>query len=104
MTNRVNGTLYVGSATHLARRAWEHREGVADGFTKQYGLKRLRLFRAIRRYSRGQTARKRDEALAARLEGAAHSWDESGMEGFVRYTLIVVSLVWLPTDSAQSRR
>ena len=38
MTNRRNGTLYV---THLARRAWEHRNGVADGFTNQYGLKRL---------------------------------------------------------------
>jgi putative endonuclease len=44
MTNRRNGTLYVGSAVHLARRAWEHREGVVDGFTKQYGLKRLVYF------------------------------------------------------------
>jgi putative endonuclease len=28
-------------ATNLARRAWEHRNNVADGFTKQYGLHRL---------------------------------------------------------------
>ena len=41
MTNRPNGTLYVGCAVDIARRAWEHREGVADGFTKKYGLKRL---------------------------------------------------------------
>jgi putative endonuclease len=41
MTNRPNGTLYVGTAVNLARRAWEHREGVAEGFTKRYGLKRL---------------------------------------------------------------
>ena len=41
MTNRPNGTLYVGCAVDLARRAWEHREGVADGFTKKYGLKHL---------------------------------------------------------------
>ena len=41
MTNRPNGTLYVGVTANLARRAWEHREGVADGFTKQYDLKRL---------------------------------------------------------------
>jgi putative endonuclease len=40
-TNRRNGTLYVGTTVDLARRAWEHREGVADGFTKRYGLKRL---------------------------------------------------------------
>jgi putative endonuclease len=41
MTNRPNGTLYVGATANLARRVWEHREGVADGFTKKFGLKRL---------------------------------------------------------------
>ena len=41
MTNRRNGTLYVGSTIDLARRVWEHRDGVADGFTKRYGLSRL---------------------------------------------------------------
>jgi hypothetical protein len=44
MANQRNGTLYFGSAVYLARRAWEHREGVCDGFTKQYGLKRLVYF------------------------------------------------------------
>jgi putative endonuclease len=41
MTNRPNGTLYVGVTGNLARRTWEHRAGVADGFTRRYGLKRL---------------------------------------------------------------
>ena len=41
MTNRPDGTLYVGVTVNLARRVWEHREGVADGFTKRYGLTRL---------------------------------------------------------------
>jgi putative endonuclease len=41
MTNRRNGTLYVGTTVDLARRVWEHREGLADGFTKRYGLTRL---------------------------------------------------------------
>ena len=41
VTNRPNGTPYVGVTSNLARRAWEHREGVADGFTKRHGLKRL---------------------------------------------------------------
>ena len=41
MTNRPNGTLYVGVTSDLARRVWEHREGVADGFTRRYGLRRL---------------------------------------------------------------
>ena len=41
MTNKPNGTLYVGVTADLRRRAWEHREGVVDGFTKRYRLKRL---------------------------------------------------------------
>jgi putative endonuclease len=41
LTNRRNGTPYVGRTVDLARRIWEHREGVANGFTKRYGLSRL---------------------------------------------------------------
>jgi putative endonuclease len=41
MTNRPNGTLYVGTTTNFARRVWEHRGGFADGFTKRYRLERL---------------------------------------------------------------
>ena len=41
LTDRPNGTLYVGVTSDLARRTWEHREGAVDGFTKRYGLKRL---------------------------------------------------------------
>jgi putative endonuclease len=41
MTNRRNGTLYVGVISNLPRRAYEHREGLIEGFTKRYGLKRL---------------------------------------------------------------
>ena len=35
------GTFYVGVTNDLARRVWEHKEGVADGFTKKYGIKLL---------------------------------------------------------------
>jgi putative endonuclease len=41
MTNRPNGILYIGVTNDIARRAWEHREGLVDGFTKRHGLKRL---------------------------------------------------------------
>ena len=41
MTNRRNGVLYVGVTSDLAKRAWEHREGVVEGFTRRYRLKRL---------------------------------------------------------------
>ena len=38
---RPNGILYTGVITDLARRIWEHREGIVAGFTKRYDLKRL---------------------------------------------------------------
>jgi putative endonuclease len=41
MANRRNGTLYAGVTSHLARRAFEHREGLIPGFTKRYGCKKL---------------------------------------------------------------
>ena len=41
MTNKPNGTLYVGVTNDIARRAHEHREALLPGFTKRYGLKRL---------------------------------------------------------------
>ncbi len=41
MTNRRDGTLYLGVTSDLARRAWQHREGLVEGFTRQYGLKSL---------------------------------------------------------------
>jgi putative endonuclease len=41
MSNRPNGTIYVGVTADLARRVWEHREGIFEGFTSRHGLKRL---------------------------------------------------------------
>jgi len=36
-----NGTLYVGVTSNLIQRVWQHKEGVADGFTRRYGVKTL---------------------------------------------------------------
>ena len=44
MASRRNGTIYIGVTSDLAKRAWEHREGLIDGFTKKYGCKMLVWF------------------------------------------------------------
>jgi putative endonuclease len=41
MTNKRNGTLYTGVTSNLARRAYEHREALAAGFTSRYACKML---------------------------------------------------------------
>ena len=41
MANRKGGTLYIGVTGNVARRAYEHREGLVEGFTKRYRIKAL---------------------------------------------------------------
>ncbi len=41
LTNRPNGTLYVGVTNDLVHRVWEHREGRGSSFTRRYRLTRL---------------------------------------------------------------
>lgn len=40
------GTLYVGVTSDIVKRVWQHREGLIDGFTKKYNIKRLVWFEA----------------------------------------------------------
>ncbi len=44
LASRQRGTLYVGVTNDLVRRAYEHREGLVDGFTKTRGVKTLLFF------------------------------------------------------------
>jgi len=83
VTNRPNGTLYVGVTSNIARRAWEHREGLVEGFTKQHGLKRL-VF--VERHEDIREAIRREKALkglASSLEDPPNPRAESGLGGFL---------------------
>jgi putative endonuclease len=44
MASRLNGTLYLGVTSDLVQRIYQHRNGLADGFTKQHGCKLLVWF------------------------------------------------------------
>lgn len=41
LASQRNGTLYIGVTSNLIQRIWQHREGLAEGFTKKYGVKTL---------------------------------------------------------------
>jgi putative endonuclease len=44
LSNKRNGTMYVGVTNNLERRIHEHKNKLADGFTKKYGLDKLVYF------------------------------------------------------------
>ena len=44
LASECYGTLYVGVTSDLVTRIWQHREGLADGFTKKHKVKRLVWF------------------------------------------------------------
>jgi putative endonuclease len=44
LSNRPNGSLYVGVTTDLPKRVWEHKSGTIAGFTKRYGIGNLVYF------------------------------------------------------------
>ena len=44
LTNKKNGTLYVGVTNNLERRMFEHKHKLVEGFTKKYRLDRLIYF------------------------------------------------------------
>ena len=74
MTNWPNGTLYVGVTSDIRRRAWEHREGLIDGFTKRYGLGRLVYYERARSLSSRRSGARRRSSIGRGRGRCGSSW------------------------------
>ncbi len=46
LASQRNGTLYIGVTANLAKRVWEHKNDLADGFTKKYRVHELVWYEA----------------------------------------------------------
>ena len=44
MASQRNGTTYIGVTNNLTRRVYQHRNGLVEGFTKEYKVNRLVYF------------------------------------------------------------
>ncbi len=64
MTNKPQGTLYVGYTDDLARRVWAHRTGAIPGFTQKHGLKILVYYEA---FDTREAAKQRERRLKSWL-------------------------------------
>jgi putative endonuclease len=60
MASKPRGTLYIGMTSDLIRRVDEHKRGLVDGFTKEYGLKILVYYEV---YDSVEQAIKREKQL-----------------------------------------
>ncbi len=81
MASRRNGTLYVGVTSNIGRRAWEHRTGAIDGFTKRYGCKLLvwvepheRMDEAIAREKQIKSGSRKDKLALIERDNA--QWED----------------------------
>lgn len=59
LTNKKNGTLYIGVTTSLVHRIYQHKHELVDGFTKQYDLKTLVYFEKYDSYAQAVKREKR---------------------------------------------
>lgn len=46
MASRRNGTIYIGATSDLPARAYQHRNGLIEGFTKEHGCTLLAWYQA----------------------------------------------------------
>ncbi len=60
LSNKTNTVVYIGVTGDLMRRLWEHRNDVADGFTKRYHVHKLMYYEST---TDAQTAIDREKQL-----------------------------------------
>lgn len=67
LTNKRNGTLYIGVTSNLPQRIGQHRTGTVEGFAKKYGLTTLVWFE---HFDDLQDARRRE----LQMKGWKRAW------------------------------
>jgi len=81
LASKERGTLYIGVTSDLIKRIWEHKNNLAEGFTKRYGVHTLVWYEQhesmISAISREKAIKEWKRAWKLQLiEGANPGWDD----------------------------
>jgi len=81
LASRKHGTLYIGVTNNVARRVWEHRQGLGSRFVAKYGVTRLVYIEAhgeiTRAIQREKTMKEWPRAWKVRLiERGNPEWED----------------------------
>ncbi|MBU0651128.1 GIY-YIG nuclease family protein [bacterium] len=60
ITNKPNGTLYIGITSDIIKRVWQHKNKVVEGFSEKYNLNKLVYFEE---YTTPEDAIRREKRL-----------------------------------------
>jgi len=60
LASERNGTIYIGVTSDLIKRIWQHKNDLADGFTKKYRVHQLVWYES---HPTMESAIKREKAL-----------------------------------------
>jgi predicted GIY-YIG superfamily endonuclease len=76
LANKIGGTLYTGVTNDLVRRIYEHREGIVEGFTKNYGVNCLVYFRSTFQHRGCNSSGETDQEVEQSMESKADRGEE----------------------------
>ncbi|MDY0251381.1 MAG: GIY-YIG nuclease family protein [Pseudomonas sp.] len=62
LTNKTNGTLYIGVTSDLISRVWQHKQDCVAGFTRRYSIHQLVYYEL---YDTMEVAIQREKQLKA---------------------------------------
>jgi len=68
LSNKYNGTLYIGVTNDLERRMFEHKNKLVEGFTKKYGLNKLIYFETFQYVNDAIKREKKYEKMEKTME------------------------------------
>ncbi len=68
MTNKPNGTLYTGVTSNLVQRVCQHKNDLAEGFTKRYGTLTMVWYETHDTMSEAITRERESQGMEQSLE------------------------------------